>query len=156
MRLRLALLVMVVGIVVRIAPSAAAPARAGETWCFDDPLIAVGGSLVDIQVQLPLDQLVTMRTTTLTITIPQNVAGAVLVDDVSAFPMHTTVVAIGPLWTGSGALPITITATVVSASSFPMRVVATPLLAPGVPLAPPTTATGVSNTPLTMPMALGR
>ena len=134
------------------------PHRAGaiETWCADDPLVSVGGRLLDIQVQMPVANVATMRSTTLTVIIPRNVSGAVLVDDVSAFQMRTIISPTGPAWNGTGGLPVTIRVDVESPAEFPLRVVATPLLAPGAPLAGPTTAYGKANTPLLLKMALGR
>ena len=131
------------------------PTSAYETWCADDPVIVVGGRLVDIQVQMPLSHVATMRSTTLTVIIPRNVPGAVLIDDVSAFPM-TTKVAPGPYWNGEGPLPITVVTQVSAEESYPIRVVATPLLSLGAPLAAPTTASDVANTTLRMPVSLGQ
>jgi hypothetical protein len=155
MRRFLSLLVLLVLLLVA-APPTTVPAQASETWCFDDPLIAVGGRLVDIQVQLPVDHLVTMRSTTLTAIIPQNVTGTVLVDDVSAFPMQTTIAATAPAWTGTGVLPLTIVVNVAATTSYPLRVVATPLLTPLTPLTAPTVAFGTANTTLAVPMRLAR
>src|SRR4051794_16221173 len=83
-------------------------ASAFETWCFDDPVVSVNGNLVDIQVQLPLLNLLSMRRTTVTVVIPQNVKGYVVVNDISAFPMTTTISATGPTWSGKGAVTITV------------------------------------------------
>lgn len=149
-------LVPVIALLAALALPFAGRARAYETWCFDDPVIAVGGRLLDIQVQMPVDNLLTMRSTRLTVVIPSNVSGAVLVDDVSAFPMQTVVSPTGPTWNGAGALPITITAAVAAAAVYPIRLAATPLAALGSPLAGPATAMGTANTPLSMPFALER
>lgn len=152
MRLFLALFL----ICAAIAPLDAGTASAGETWCADDPIISVGGRLVDIQVQMPLANLLSMRSTELTVVIPNNVPGFVVLDDISAFPMRTTISRAGPSWSGSGPVPITVKVEVAAASNYPTRVVATPLLILSTPLAGPTTAQGVANTPLLMPMTLGR
>src|SRR5581483_2692403 len=98
-----------------------------ETWCFDDPVVSVNGNLVDIQVQLPLQYLLSMRRTTVTVVIPSNVRGAVVLNDVSAFPMTTTIAATGPRWSGSGPVPVTIVTSVQSAVSHAVKVQATPL-----------------------------
>ncbi len=129
-------------------------ALAYETWCADDPVIAVNGRLVDIQVQMPLQNVLAMRTTALTVVIPGNVAGSVVVDDVSAFPMQTQVVATAPAWNGRDPLPITVIADVTATTSYPIRLVITPLTDTGAPLAPPTVATGTANTRLVVPFAL--
>jgi hypothetical protein len=141
----------------------AAPADAFETWCFDDPIIIVDGQLIDIRVNLPLANLLTMRSTTLTVVIPSNVKGAVVLDDVSAFPMKTVVSATGPKWSGKGNLPITVKAHVTSTKAFPIQVVATPLIGLNAPLlgllsplTGTTKATGTANTTLVMPMSLKR
>ena len=139
---------------IAIAPLLAERARAYETWCFDDPLISVGGRLVDIQVQIPVGNLATMRATTLTVVIPRNVSGGVLVDDISAFPMTTTISRTGPSWNGLGGLPITVVVDVLAGETYPIRAVATPLLALGTPLADATVAYGYANTTLTMPVLL--
>ena len=130
--------------------------EAYETWCFDDPLISVDGRLVDIQVQMPVSNVATMRTTTLTVVIPRNVGGVVLVDNVSAFPMTTTISRTGPTWNGGGDLPITVLVDVMADEPYPIRAVATPLLAPGAPLADPTIMYGTANSTLSMPVFLGR
>jgi len=130
-------------------------ADAGETWSADDPVVSIGGRLLDIQVQMPLEHVVTMRSTTLTVGIPRNVAGVVLVDDVSAFPMQTTMTATGAPWNGIGAIPIKLVVVVSAASDYPVRVVATPLANLTTPLAAPTTVTGAANTRIVVPMSLG-
>ena len=96
-----------------------------------------------------------MRSTTLTVVIPYNVLGSVVVDDVSAFPMQTRISSTGPRWDGSGPLPITIVVDVSADVSYEIRVVATPLLNLTTPLAEPTSAAGTTNIPLRMPMSLG-
>jgi hypothetical protein len=88
--------------------------------------------------------------------IPRNVSGTVLVDDVSAFPMETTIAPTAPAWDGSGPLPITLIVEVAADTSFPIRLVATPLLALDTPLAGPTIAEGTANSPLRLPLTLGR
>jgi hypothetical protein len=143
-------------LLVVVAPLGAGRAKAGETWCADDPVVSVGGRLLDIQVQMPVDNVLTMRSTALTVVIPQNLAGSVVVDDISAFPMHTTVSPTGPAWAGSGPVPITIQVQVAAATAFPVRVVATPLLNLTTPLASTTSAVGEANALLTVPMTLGQ
>lgn len=137
--------------------------EAAEGWSFDDPIIIVDGQLIDIRVQLPLTSLLTMRSTTLTVTVPQNVSAAVVVDDISAFPMKTTVSRTGPVWNGKGRLPFTVTTMVASATDFPIKVTATPLVGLNAPLlgllsplTGTTNASGAANTPVVMPMSLAR
>jgi hypothetical protein len=148
--------------VVALGIAAATPDRADawEVWCFDDPIIAVNGNLVDVQVQMPLNHLLTMRRTTLTIVIPSNARGAVVLDDISAFPMTTQISRTGPAWNGRGGIPITIVVDVAAAANYPIRVTAKPLVTPGALigglLSAPRTAYGTANTRLTMPMTLGR
>jgi hypothetical protein len=79
----------------------------------------------------------------------------VLVDDVSAFPMQTTVEATGPSWSGIGMLPITIRVMVNASATFPVRLMTTPLLNLGAPLAGPTSSEGSANSLLTMAVNLG-
>jgi len=136
-------------------PLNAGTAAAGETWCADDPIISVGGRLVDIQVQVPLANLLTMRSTNLTVVVPRNVNAFVVLDDISAFPMNTTISRTGPSWSGSGPLPITVNVQVSASTNYPIRVSATPVLVLSTLLAGPTTAEGVANTPLSMRMSLG-
>jgi hypothetical protein len=133
----------------------ARPAAAIEGWCADDPLVAVNGSLLDIQVQMPVGQLLTMRSTTLTVIIPSNATGMVVLDNVSAFPMKTTVSATGPEWNSTGSIPITIVADVKADQDYPIRVVATPVL-PITLLGGQSIAQGTANVPLSMPMMLAR
>src|SRR3712207_6095771 len=106
----------------------------------------VNGTLVDIRVGMPLAHVLTMRTTTLTVIIPRNVTGAVLVDDVSLFPMTTRIAATGAAWSGGGGIPITIVADVQAATAYPIQVVATPVATLTNPLAQPVTGSGTANT----------
>jgi len=76
---------------------------------------------------MPVSNLLSMRSTSLTIIIPANASGAVVVDDVSAFPMKTTISATGPVWNGLGALPITIVTDVSAGTNYQVRVKATPV-----------------------------
>ena len=126
-----------------------------DTWCADDPIVAVGDHLLDIQVQLPVAELPSMRSTRLTVVIPQNVAGAVVVDDVSAFPMETTVVARGPKWEGTGPLPVTIVVVVEATTSYPIRLSATPAPTLTSLLTHATTVTGMTNRRLELSLTLG-
>lgn len=130
-------------------------ASAGEFWCWDDPIISVNGNLVDIRVDLPLAKLLAMRSTTLTVVVPKNVSGAVVLNDISVFPMKTTISATGPAWSGKGSIPITINTMVTSGGSFPIQVVATPVLNLTTLLAGPKSAAGTSNSPLSFAMTLG-
>lgn len=130
-------------------------ARAEEFWCFDDPIIAVNGNLVDVRVQLPLLKLLAMRSTNLTIVVPRNVSGSVILNDISAFPMKTTISPTGPAWNGTGSIPVTITTLVSSSGSFSIQTVATPLLNLTTPLAAPKSAAGTTNAALNLPMTLG-
>jgi hypothetical protein len=138
-------------------------AHATAGWCFDDPIVIVNGQMIDIRVSLPLANLLSMRSTELTVVIPSNVKGAVVLDDVSVFPMKTVVSATGPAWNGRGSLPLTVTANVAAAKAFPIQVTATPLIGLNAPLlgllsplTGTTSASGTANTPLVMPMKLAR
>ena len=126
-----------------------------EIWCADDPIVSVGGRLLDIQVQMPLDKLLTMRSTRLTVSIPQNISGFVVIDDISAFPMHTTVVASDPPWAGAGPLPVRVVVDVTAAQNYPVRVTAKPVQLSTL-LAGPTTVTGTANTRIELRFALGK
>ena len=149
-------ILLALGLALCLAPGRAAHVAAYETWCVDDPIVSIEGRLLDIQVQMPLEHVTTMRSTTLTVIIPQNTTGAVVVDDVSAFPMQTRISPLGPKWDGAGPLPITIVVDVTADVRYDVRVVATPLLAPGFPLGGATVATGTANIPLRMDMQLGQ
>lgn len=129
---------------------------AGETWCADDPVVSIDGRLLDIQVQMPIEHLLTMRTTTLTVVIPRNLSGTVVVDDVSAFPMRTTVVSEGAPWDGSTSIDVRVVVDVAAGVDYPIRVVMTPLGATATPVAAPTIGTGTANSRLVVPMVLGR
>ena len=151
--LRVALLL---ALVLMLIPSLPAPAFGGETWGADDPVVSIDGRLLDIQVQMPISHLSTMRSTTLTVIIPQNLTGSVVVDGVSAFPMQTTIVPRGKPWNGTGPIPLEVIVEVDAASDYPVRVVATPLLNLTTPAASPTTVTGTANSRIVMPLSLGR
>lgn len=147
----------VLALLLAVVPGFAGRAQAMEEWCFDDPVISVNGRLVDIQVQMQVSNLLTMRSTTLTVIIPSNTTGAVLVDDVSAFPMRTTISPTGPAWNGRGGLPITVVASVSASTNYPIRVVARPLVDQSalLSLLSTTTAQGWANSVLSMPVTLG-
>ena len=130
------------------------PATASAGWCWDDPLVLVNGRLLDIRVGMPIEYVATMRTTTLTIIIPRNVVGAILVHDVSAFPMTTQLAATAPPWNGRGEVPVRIVADVQASTSYPIALVATPLLTGREVLAPAIQATGTANTPLSLALTL--
>ncbi len=131
-------------------------ALAGETWCADDPIVSIDGRLLDIQVQMPTSQLTTMRSTTVTVVIPQNLAGHVVVDDVSAFPMQTQVVPRGKPWDGTGPIPVDVVVEVTASSDYPVRVAVTPLLNVTTPSASATTVTGTANSRIVVPLVVGR
>jgi hypothetical protein len=156
-------LIPALALLLALAPAFGGRAAAYETWCFDDPVILVNGQLIDIRVGMPVTDVVTMRSTTITVIIPRNVAGAVVVDDVSAFPMQTTISATGPAWSGKGSLPITVRVDVKAATPYTFTVTATPLAGLNAPLlgllsplTGTTSATGTANTALAMAMKLAR
>lgn len=150
--------VLVAGMVLGLLLVGQAPrtASASAEWCWDDPVILVDGRIVDIRVGLPLRQLLTTRSTTLTIVIPANVQGTVLVDDISAFPMSTSISATGAAWSGKGALPITVITDVQSATPYEFSVTVTPLADLSRLLQAPVAARGVTGTRLLTPVQLGR
>jgi hypothetical protein len=131
-------------------------AHADFFWCWDDPIVSVQGHLLEIRTGQPLANLLTMRSTALTVIVPQNVSGSVVLDDVSAFPMKTTISATGPAWKGSGAIPVTIEATVTAGKSYPVQLVALPLLNLSTPIAGPTSTQGQANATITMSVSLGK
>jgi hypothetical protein len=151
--MRRALVALLLAIVA--TASAVNDVTAYETWCADDPIVVVNGRLLDIQVQMPVAELLAMRSTRLTVVIPQNVSGFVLVPDISAFPMETVVVARGPTWAGTGPLPVTLVVEVDAAKSYPIRLVAKPVTPLLRLLAPPVMATGTTNQRLELPLTLG-
>ncbi|MBI2760619.1 MAG: hypothetical protein HYX51_04235 [Chloroflexi bacterium] len=165
------LLVIVLAVLLSLAAVPVRAERESADWSWDDPIVSVGGRLIDIQVQMPSKYLLTMRSTTLLVIIPSNVRGVVVLDDISAFPMDTMVRSWGPAWDGKGDIPITIVATVVAKADYDIRIVAKPVLnlsspvqpllgSPlsllAAPLARPTIAYGRSSVPLVMPMRLAK
>jgi hypothetical protein len=156
-RLLLAIVAAAALAVVAVTPDRA---DAWEVWCFDDPIISVNGNLIDVQVQMPLRNLLTMRSTNLTIVIPSNTGGVVVVDDISAFPMTTRISPTGPAWSGRGSIPITVVVDVTAASNYQFRVtakqVATRSDLLGGLVSPAATAYGTANTQLVMPVTIGR
>jgi hypothetical protein len=153
-RYSLALLAALMVLATVFVPVPAAAASAG--WCWDDPVIAVNGQLIDIRVGMPLTHLLTMRSTTLTVIIPQNVFGIVLVDDISLFPMTTRIEATAPPWNGRGAIPVRLVADVQASATYPIQLIATPLANLTTPLAQPVTTYGTANTPLALSLSVGR
>jgi hypothetical protein len=141
-------------LVLGFLPALAGQAHADDVWCFDDPVISVNGHLVDVKVEMPLANLLTMRATTLTVVIPKNVSGFVVLNDISVFPMKTTVSRTGAAWSGHGEVPITVLATVMATTSYATRVIATADLSVLLPLAS-VTVTGTTNTTMRLSMGLG-
>jgi hypothetical protein len=149
-----------------LVPGLGRPAAAYESWCFDDPIISIGGRLVDVQVQMPIQNLLTMRSTTLTIIIPSNVSGYVVVPNLSAFPMTIKISRTGPAWNGRGGLPVTMLTNVTASSDYPVRLTATPVVSldsvggllnlNNTLLAGTTIATGKANSTVKLSMTLGR
>lgn len=129
-------------------------ANAYETYCFDDPVFLIGGRILDVQVQQPVETVLTARSTTLTVIIPSNVSGTILIDDVSAFPMETTIVQSGDPWQG-GPIPVLIVVFVDASLDYPIRLVATQLLSDaGGSLLRSARAEGSSNVQLELPVFL--
>jgi hypothetical protein len=129
-------------------------ATAVDSWCADDPVVAINGLPLDVQVQLPTADALTLRSTALTIVIPRNVTGQVVVNDVSAFPMTTVIAATAPPWFGRGMLPITIQVEVTAAITVPVQVVATQTPTGPALLPNQVSASGSANTTLVVPMNL--
>ncbi|MHB8577747.1 MAG: hypothetical protein ACYDCQ_20740 [Dehalococcoidia bacterium] len=145
---------------VSMAASMALPfaqhANAYEEWCFDDPIVAVNGNLMDVRVNLPLADLLTLRSTALTVTVPSNVSGAVVLNDISVFPMTTTIAHSKAAWSGAGAIPITVVVSVSASKTYNMTLTATPVLNLSNLFAEPVSASGYSNTSFGVRMSLGR
>lgn len=160
------LLLLPLAVLMVAFPALAQPAAAYESWCFDDPVISIGGRLVDVQVQMPVQNLLTMRSTTLTIIIPSNVSGQVIVPNLSAFPMTINISRTGPAWNGRGGLPVTMLTNVTATTNYPVRLVATPVASldsvsgvlnlSNTLLAGTSVATGKANSTVKLSMALGR
>ena len=145
----------IVMLLVLVSSLSGGPAAAFETWCADDPIVAIGEHFLDIQVQMPVDKVAAMRSTTLSVVIPQNVVGTVVLNGVSAFPMETVITSRGPKWDGTGPVPVTIIVDVTASTDYPIRVVATPLLDPTTPAGGSMTATGTANSRLKVDLLLG-
>ena len=143
-------------LVLGLMPALAGHAGADDIWCFDDPIISVNGHLVDVKVEMPLANLLTMRSTALTVVIPKNVPGFVVLNDISVFPMQTTISRTGAAWSGHGSVPITVLARVTASKTYAARMIATSDLALLLPLAPPVTVNGTSNTTMRLSMGLGK
>ncbi|HZU76443.1 MAG TPA: hypothetical protein VFA70_06735 [Dehalococcoidia bacterium] len=140
------------------APQFTSHAHADFLWCWDDPIVSVQGHLLEIRTGQPLGDLLTMRNTNLVVVIPKNTTGSVVLNDISAFPMTTTISATGPAWSGSGAIPVTVKATVAAGVSYPVQVVGQPVasLVPLTVLGAAGSASGKTNTTITMAMSLGK
>lgn len=101
-------------------------AAAEEFWCFDDPTIHVNGQVVHVTVAVPQDSKRSVQDVRLVVTLPENVE--VKLDGPAgrpAGPLHTitTIVRSGS-YNGSGAVPMTATATVDAPSSTAARLIA--------------------------------
>jgi hypothetical protein len=131
-------------------------AQAYAEWCFDDPIVAVNGNLMDIRVTMPLANLLTMRNTSLTVTVPSNVSGAVILNDISAFPMQTTIAHNKTTWSGKGSIPVTIGVLVTATTTYSTSVVATPVLNLSNLFAMPVSASGTTNQAFSLSMSVGR
>ena len=65
------------------------------------------------------------------------------------------IVPTGAAWDGRSPLPITLVVDVTADKRFPIRLVATPLLALGVPTGATIRAEGTATIPLRLPLTLG-
>ena len=68
-----------------------APAEARGVWCSGDPAILVNGTLVDVNVNVPLDKLGSVQRAEVVFHVPSN-AIVVVVNDSLLFPAKVTVV----------------------------------------------------------------
>lgn len=146
---------MLVATIGAAAPQLSTGAHADFLWCWDDPIVSIQGHLLEIKTGQPLLNLLTMRNTALQIVIPSNVSGSVVLNDISAFPMQTTISPTGAAWSGKGSIPVTIKAVVTAGVSYSVQLTAQPLLDLTHLLAGAKSTQGTTNTTITLTTTVG-
>jgi hypothetical protein len=86
-------------------------ASAFESWCFDDPVLVVGGQSVHFALGVPEGQRRLIRGSTLTVNVPSNVSVYLAGTNAKNFPIAVSIVR-GTAWNGHGAIPVSATAMV--------------------------------------------
>jgi hypothetical protein len=106
-------------VLVSLAPGGqVSRASAFESWCFDDPVLVVGGQSIHFAPGVPEGQRHLIRGSTLTVTVPSNVSAYLAGVNAKNFPLTVSIVR-GNAWDGRGAIPVSATATVYGPSGIP-------------------------------------
>jgi hypothetical protein len=113
---------LVVAVMAVIAPALSRPAAALDTWCWDDPVVEIGGQRVSINIGVRERDLSKVAGAVVVITVPQNVTTRLIsVDDV--FPVRVRFVQEGK--GNNGNIPVTVHNTLIARGSFDYQMNAT-------------------------------
>jgi hypothetical protein len=103
------------------AGTGASRASAFEAWCFDDPVLVVGGQAIHIDLGVPVGQRALIKGSTLVVTVPTNVATYLAGTTAYNFPITVTIIRNGS-WSGSGSIPVTATGVVYGPAGVPTAI----------------------------------
>jgi hypothetical protein len=99
-----------------------APALADWVWCWDDPTLTVNGRVVHINTGVPTDQRKLIEHVVLTVVVPEgvsaNLSGVNAAQGTGSL-RTITVLQYAGTYSGSGPIPVTVTATVSGPAGVP-------------------------------------
>ena len=100
-------------------------ASASVGWCLDDPTLVVNGRTVHINIGVPSDLRRSVDYVTLVVEVPSNVSaslsGTNAAQGTGILGVRSTLSFTGAIYSGTGPIPVTVTATVNSAVVMPTR-----------------------------------
>jgi hypothetical protein len=103
------------------------PALADWVWCWDDPTLTVNGRVVHINTGVPTDQRKLIDNIVLTVTVPEgvsaNLSGVNAAQGTGSL-RTITVLQYAGTYSGSGPVPVTVTATVSGPPDVPTMLTA--------------------------------
>jgi hypothetical protein len=104
-----------------------APAAADWVWCWDDPTLTVNGRVVHLNTGVPTDHRQVIESVVLTVTVPAgvtaNLSGVNAAQGTGSL-RTTTVLQYAGTYSGSGPIPVQVTATVIGPPGVPTQLTA--------------------------------
>jgi len=118
------LLALVLLPILALGLSRAPAAHADLIWCFDDPVLVVNGTPVLLKVGVPLDRRGAVVSSSLTVTVPENVTAHLAGASITNFPIAVTLTRSG-VYSGVGPVPVSVAGLVVASTASPAILQAT-------------------------------
>jgi hypothetical protein len=110
------LLALVATLGIGLAPNSA---RADEDWCADDPLVAIQGKVVDIEVGIPLAHIKDLTgPAVVNVYVPSNVSANVLLTTGLLYPITVNVIHTKSPWTPGTPVKVNVQTYVPASSAF--------------------------------------